>query len=153
VSNSPWNIYDVLLEFMNLQGIPPGPVLLRNWGVYPHEFLPTESRAYKLAQIRPILELYPQLPFILVGDSGEEDPEIYAQVVAENRGRILAVYIRDVVPDADPAVIEKLAQQVSAAGSTLVLAADSLVMARHAAGQGWIAGDNLPAIQAEVFGL
>lgn len=153
VSNSPWNIYDVLLEFMNLQGIPPGPVLLRNWGVYPHEFLPTESRAYKLAQIRPILEMYPHLPFILVGDSGEEDPEIYAQVVAENGDRILAVYIRDVAPDADPAIIEELAQQVSAAGSTLVLAADSLVMARHAAGQGWIAGDSLPAIQAEVFGL
>ncbi|RPI50948.1 MAG: DUF2183 domain-containing protein [Chloroflexi bacterium] len=153
VSNGPWNLYDVLLEFLHLQGIPPGPVLLRNWGVYPHEFLPTESRAYKLAQIRPILETYPDLPFILVGDSGEEDPEIYAHVVAENRDRILAVYIRDVVPDADPAVIEALAKQVSAAGSTLILARDSLVMAQHAAEQGWIAADSLPAIKAEVFGL
>lgn len=153
VSNGPWNIYDVLLEFMNLQGIPPGPVLLRNWGVYRHEILPTEAREHKLGLIRPILETYPELPFILVGDSGEEDPEIYAQVVAENRGRILAVYIRDVAPDADPTVIEELAKQVSAAGSTLILAPDTLAMAKHAAEQGWIQGDSLPAIQEEVFGL
>ncbi|HSJ54756.1 MAG TPA: phosphatase domain-containing protein [Anaerolineae bacterium] len=153
VSNGPWNLYDVLLEFLNLQGIPPGPVLMRNWGVYPHEFLPTESRAYKLDQIRPILETYPDLPFILVGDSGEEDPEIYAQVVAENQDRILAVYIRDVVTDADPAAIEELVEKVRQAGSTLILAKDSMVMARHAADQGWIPADSLPAIKAEVFGL
>lgn len=88
-----------------------------------------------------------------MGDSGEEDPEIYAQVVAENPGRILAVYIRDVAPDADHSDVEALAAQVRAAGSTLILAADSLTMAHHAAEQGWIAADSLPAIKAEVFGL
>jgi phosphatidate phosphatase APP1 len=153
VSNGPWNLYDLLLEFMNLQGIPAAPIMLQDWGVSRQELLPFESRGHKLAQIRPILETYPHLPFILVGDSGEEDPEIYAQAVAENRGRILAVYIRNVVPTADPTVIASLAEQVSKAGSTLLLAPDTLGMAQHAAGQGWIAAESLPAIQAEVFGL
>jgi phosphatidate phosphatase APP1 len=153
VSNGPWNLYDLLVEFMSLQGIPPAPLFLRDWGVSWHEILPLASRGHKLARIRPILEAYPHLPFILVGDSGEEDPEIYAQLVAENKGRILAVYIRDVVPAADPAIIQALAQQVSAAGSALILAPDSLAMARHAAEQGWIAADSLPAVQAEVSGL
>ncbi len=152
VSNGPWNLYDVLLEFLNLQGIPAAPIFLRDWGVSRQEFLPLESRGHKLAQIRPILDTYPHLPFILVGDSGEEDPEIYAQIVAENKGRILAVYVRDVVPDADPAVIRGLAQQVSSAGSTLILAPDSLALAQHAAEQGWIAAGSLPAVRSEVRG-
>ena len=40
--------------------------------------------------------MYPALPFVLLGDSGQHDPEIYSEVVRENPGRILAIYIRDV---------------------------------------------------------
>jgi phosphatidate phosphatase APP1 len=151
VSNSPWNLYDLLSEFFQLNDIPVGPVLfLRNWGVTDEELLPTQQKEYKLDHIRRILDLYPELPFILIGDSGEEDPEVYHQVTQEVPDRILAIYIRNVSPEPKrPEAIRELAEDVMVAGSALVLSSDSFTLARHAADQGWIMDAALPSVQAE----
>jgi hypothetical protein len=96
-----------------------------------------------------MLALYRDLPFVLIGDSGQRDPEIYARLVGENPGRVLAVYVRNV--SRDPArvrAIEALAAEVAEAGSALLLAADSVAMAEHAAGRGLVA----PGTPAEVMG-
>ena len=136
VSSSPWNLHDVIADFLDAQEIPVGPMLLRDWDIG-REMMRT--RQYKLAQIREIMGTYPSLPFILVGDSGQEDPEIYGELVTELPGRILAVYIRNVSPHPERlASIRALADRVSAAGSTLLLADDTLAAARHAAAHGWI---------------
>jgi phosphatidate phosphatase APP1 len=95
VSSSPWNLYDVIADFLDAQQIPVGPMLLRDWDIG-REMMRT--REYKLSQIREIMSTYPELPFILVGDSGQEDPEIYGSLVAEFPGRIHAIYIRNVSP-------------------------------------------------------
>jgi phosphatidate phosphatase APP1 len=97
------------------------------------------NREHKAALIREILSSYPTLSFILVGDSTQEDPEIYSEIVREHPSRILAVYIRNVGahPERSTA-ITALAAGVSTAGSTLVLADDTLAAARHAAQHGWI---------------
>lgn len=151
VSSSPWNLYDLLSDFFNLRGIPIGPVLfLRDWGLSDDGFLPTRNRAHKLAYIKEILETYPQLPFILIGDSGQEDPEIYAEAVSLYPHRIQAVYIRNV--SRNPARIERikaLAEEALKAGSILVLAETTLPLAEHAAKQGWINPDTLPEIEIE----
>ena len=48
VSSSPWNLYDLLSQFFNLQGIPVGPVLfLRDWGLSEEEILPIKNKVYK----------------------------------------------------------------------------------------------------------
>jgi phosphatidate phosphatase APP1 len=147
VSSSPWNLYDVISGFLEAQEIPAGPLLLRDWDLSP-SLLRTE--AHKRTHIREILETYPALPFILVGDSTQEDPEIYARVVADHPGRILAVYIRSVEPHPErTAAVERLAEEVRAAGSTLVLADDTLTLASHAAAHGWIDPKTLPAIGGE----
>jgi hypothetical protein len=100
--------------------------------------------------IREILDTFPALPFILIGDSGQEDPEIYADLVAAHPDRILAAYIRNVEPLPERmAAIERLTEQVVAAGSTLVLADDTLTVASHAAAHGWIREDALPGIRGE----
>jgi hypothetical protein len=66
---------------------------------------------------------------------------VYRQIVEEHPGRVLAVYIRNVSRDAQRIKeIEGLAAAVAAAGSSLVLAADSLAMAKHAADLGLIQG-------------
>jgi phosphatidate phosphatase APP1 len=148
VSSSPWNLYDVLLQLMELHRIPPGPLLLRDWGAR-REALPFGHRAHKLAAIRGVAELYPRLPLLLVGDSGQEDPEIYHEVVGLFPGRVRAVYIRNVSPDEGRvSAIRALAERVLAAGSTLVLAEDTVAAARHAAAHGWIAADRLSGIVA-----
>ncbi|MGH7719538.1 MAG: App1 family protein [Gemmatimonadaceae bacterium] len=147
VSSSPWNLYDVIADFLTAQDIPVGPLLLRDW-----DLTRTTHRhaTHKSSHIREILATYPALPFILVGDSGQEDPEIYSAIVREHPERILAVYIRNVTPHPErSAAIRKLADQVRESGSTLVLADDTLAVARHAAAHGWIAADTLPEIGVE----
>jgi phosphatidate phosphatase APP1 len=140
VSSSPWNLYDVLVEFMELNDIQLGPIMLRDWGVSASELLPTTHGAHKQEAIRQILETYPKLPFILIGDSGQEDPEIYAQVVHDFPGRILGIYIRDIDEAAERrASVQRLAYELRQSGSPLLLTRDTVRAAEHAAAQGWIA--------------
>lgn len=148
VSRGPWSIYEILDEFFNRHDIPVGPILfLREWGLTLQSPLPRRAKGHKLALIQNMLELYDTLPFVLIGDSGQRDPEIYARVVEENPGRVAAVYIRDVTRSGiRNAAIAELARRVETAGSTLVVAADSLEMAHHAAEIGLIA----PHLQADV---
>lgn len=139
VSSSPWNLYDLLVDFLELQDIPPGPMFLRDWGISRDEMLPTSHTGHKLKAIEELFAFYAQRSFILIGDSGQHDPEIYAEIVRRYGKRVLAVYIRDVSPDdkRDDEVIA-LAREVSLAGSTLVLAGDTMAMAQHAAKNEWI---------------
>jgi phosphatidate phosphatase APP1 len=150
VSRAPWGIYEVLDAFFRLHAIPVGPLLyLREWGLTLQSPLPRRAKDHKLDLIRHMLALYDDLPFVLIGDSGQHDPELYARVVRENPGRVRAVYIRNVSRDpARLAAIEALAAEVAAAGSTLLLTADTQAMADHAARHGLIA----PAAVAEVRG-
>lgn len=151
VSSSPWNMYDLLSDFFQLNDIPIGPILfLRDWGISETEFLPVRHRAHKIEAIHKILDVYTHLPFILIGDSGQEDPEIYHEVVHSYPDRILAVYIRNVSRRLQrPDAIRVLAEDVVAAGSTLILAEDTLPMAEHAVENGWIAPEELPKIHAQ----
>jgi phosphatidate phosphatase APP1 len=147
VSSSPWNLYDVIAEFLEAQQIPIGPLLLRDWDLGPSLL---RNASYKSGVIREILATYHGMPFVLIGDSGQEDPQIYADVVATHPGRILAVYIRNVRqhPEDSPAIRE-LTERIANAGSTLVLADDTLTVARHAAAHGWIREDTLSEIGVE----
>jgi phosphatidate phosphatase APP1 len=140
VSRGPWSIYSMLEAFFQLQRIPVGPVLfLREWGLSLRSPLPRRSKNHKLDLIRDMLALYDELPFVLIGDSGQHDPEIYARIVRENPGRVQAVYIRNVSQDAARvAAIEELANEVVQAGSSLLLASDSVAMAEHAAANGLV---------------
>lgn len=150
VSSSPWNLHDVIAEFMTLQGIPAGPLLLRDWDLGPSLLRGSGHHGHKGAQVREILAAYPTLPFILIGDSGEQDPEIYRAVVHDHPERILAVYIRDVSPaPARDAAIGALSEEVQQAGSTLILAEHTLAAARHAASRGWIAASALEEVEGD----
>jgi phosphatidate phosphatase APP1 len=138
VSSSPWNLYDLLVEFLEINDIPLGPLMLRDWGISDKELLPTGHAGHKLHTIKQILDTYPALPFILIGDSGQEDPEIYSEVVAQYPGRILAIYIRDVSSGSRTEAINTLAQNVLAAKSELLLVPDTTVAEEHARSRGWI---------------
>jgi phosphatidate phosphatase APP1 len=150
VSGSPWNLYDLLAEFMQLQSIPLGPIRLRDFGLDLRSLLHAPTREYKLGCIRPILDLYPHLPFILIGDSGEQDPEIYREVVRLYPGRILAIYIRDVGnrPGRD-AQVQALAEEIRQEGVPLLLVNDTVAAAVHAAESGWIDPARLPDVREE----
>ncbi|MDP9205739.1 MAG: DUF2183 domain-containing protein [Gemmatimonadota bacterium] len=150
VSSSPWNIYDVITEFMDLQKIPRGPLVLRDWDIGWGSLASSRHADHKSVAIRNIVQLQPGMQFILIGDTSQHDPEIYRQIVAEFPERVKAIYIRDVSRNAErSAAVKKLAEEILAAGSTLVLAEDTLGAAKHAAEQGWISTDALPDVRAE----
>jgi phosphatidate phosphatase APP1 len=150
VSSSPWNIYDVIAEFMDLQKVPKGPIVLRDWDIGWSVLSSSRHFGHKGAAIRNIMQLYPDLQFILIGDTSQHDPEIYRQIVSEFPRRVAAIYIRDVTRSVErSASVKKLADEVLSAHSTLVLAEDTLGAAKHAAEQGWISNDALPDVREE----
>jgi phosphatidate phosphatase APP1 len=150
VSSSPWNIYDIIADFLDLQRIPPGPILLRDWDIELSALSSGRLRRHKEPLIREILDLYPALPFVLIGDNSQKDPEIYRSILDHYPGRVLAIYIRNVENHPErSASVQALAEEVIAAGSTLVLADDSYEAALHAADHGWITRESLPSVRLE----
>ncbi|NRB52038.1 MAG: DUF2183 domain-containing protein [Saprospiraceae bacterium] len=90
VSNSPWNLYDLLEKFMEFHELPKGPIFLRDYGIRPAG----EFSQHKLATISRILDTYPDLPFIMLGDTASKDADFYIQLAEQYPGRIKAIYIR-----------------------------------------------------------
>jgi phosphatidate phosphatase APP1 len=149
VSNGPWNLHGLLVEFFRLNRIPLGPIFLRDFG--PRMALGTKRQpSQKLIHIERILGTYPHLPFVLIGDSAERDPEIYAEVVKRFPDRVLAIYIRSIDPKPERlSAIAALADAIRTSGTQLVLVPDSEFAAVHAAGEGLIDSGALPAIRHE----
>ncbi len=149
VSSSPWNLYDVIEQFLALQRIPMGPTLLRDWGMS-LDRIPLKHSAHKLTAIRQIMDMYPDQRVILIGDSGQEDPEIYREIVREYPNRVLCSYIRN-VSGVGPrgATLQTVSAEINEAGSTMVIVEDTNAAARHAAGKGWINEESLPDIAQE----
>lgn len=145
VSSSPWNLYDLLEDFLDVHGLPAGPLFLKDWS-------PTtlgKHHDHKLGIIRTLLGTYPDLPFVLIGDSGEKDPEIYRQAVKEHPGRVEAIYIRDVTSDERDAEVREIAAEVGLMGTTMVAVSDSAAAAEHAASIGLISPDVPDQIRAK----
>lgn len=138
VSSSAWNLYDLLVDFLELNRIPSGPLMLTDYGANENGFLFPGHSTHKMEQITRILNTYPHLPFILIGDSGQHDPEIYRQVVRRFPKRILAVYIRDVSQDKRDAEVRLIGDALQAEAVPLLLVSDTLTAARHAEAQGYI---------------
>jgi len=149
VSSSPWNLYPFLTEFLKLHQIPLGTLFLKDFGNHTI-FNSGAHGAHKITSIELILNAYPDLPFVLIGDSGEQDPEIYREIVGKYPNRIRAVYIRSI--DTKPerlAAINLLIAEIAETGCQLVLAPDTEFAAAHAAAEKLIAADELANIREE----
>ncbi len=139
VSSSPWNLHDFLVAFLAHRGFPAGPVLLRD----------LVAGGHKRERIDEVLALHPHLQLVLIGDSGEHDPEIYAEVVRRNPGRVRAVYIREVRLDPGDGRVEAITD-AWAEDVPFVLAADSAVVAHHAVTLGLLTPDDVRRVEAAV---
>lgn len=95
LSNSPWNLYQYLKLFLEINDFPKGPILLRDFRT-PFDKTLRPEKPHKQKEIVNILKHYPHLNFILIGDSGEHDPTIYTDIAAQYPDRILAIYLRSV---------------------------------------------------------
>ena len=148
VSSSPWNLYDLLIDFLDLNNIPEGPLLLRDYGL--DEKPEDDNHAgHKIREITQILNTYPDLKFVLIGDSGQEDPSIYSEIVGLFPNRILAIYIRDVqLPDRERVAIN-VAKGLTKSKVEMVIVDNTLEAAEHAARIGLINSESIPDIEKE----
>jgi len=107
LSHSPWNIYDLLEEFLMVQKFPKGPLLLRDYGITPTN----EFSNHKTISIAHILKTYPKLPFIFLGDSADKDADFYIEVAKKFPKQIKAIYIRQTRDTKNAKRIKKLIQK------------------------------------------
>jgi phosphatidate phosphatase APP1 len=98
VSASPWQLYKPLSEFFAEQGFPHGTFHLRrvHFAIPEVVELLERSGEAKAAKLESFLEAYPDRRFVLVGDSGEADPELYGELARNHPKQIRRIYIRNV---------------------------------------------------------
>lgn len=97
LSTSPWNVEPMLRYFLTNNNFPRGPLLLRDFDPRPKTFIPNGVE-HKLEFCRQLMDDFPHMRFILVGDNGQKDPFTYAQIARENLDRIIAIGIRQLQP-------------------------------------------------------
>lgn len=154
VSSSPWNLYDLLEDFMELNGIPLGPIHLRDLGTDAGKFIKSAGHGHKLERAIHLIERFPQLRWVLLGDSGQADAELYAEAARTYPQRIAAIYIRDVDPEADSPLdlgVDGHIQRIAGTGVPMLRVGDSAAIARHAATLGLIGATAIEAVDAEVL--
>lgn len=134
VSSSEWNLYDLLDDFIDENKLPRGVFLLQDLDHSIFKFWKSGggSHEHKLIKIRRILKTYKELPFVLIGDSGQRDPEIYKKIVNEFPGRIKAVYIRHIRKGLKLRRLNGLEEEFKSKGVDMLLLKDTYDAAVHA---------------------
>lgn len=98
VTASPWQLYAPLSDFTRSNGFPAGTWHMKDFRVKDRSVLELfkSPERYKPGVIEPMLRRFSTRQFVLVGDSGEKDPEIYGALARKHPGRIRHIFIRDV---------------------------------------------------------
>ncbi|WP_182866086.1 App1 family protein [Stieleria mannarensis] len=98
VSGSPWQLYQPLEGFLSEAGFPKGTMHLKYFRLTDSSGLGllSSQQSTKLAAITPILKSFPERRFVLFGDTGEQDPEIYGQLARDFPDQIVMVLLRNV---------------------------------------------------------
>lgn len=101
ISASPWQLYEPLAMFTAAHHFPPGTFELKQFRWKDRSFfsLFADPERYKIGVIEPFLRQFPNRKFILIGDSGERDPEVYGALARKFPQQILKIYIRDVTEE------------------------------------------------------
>jgi len=96
VSNSEWNLYDFLVDFFTINELPKGVFFLQYLKKGFRDLISSGkvNHAHKKNSIEFLLRFYPKKKFILVGDNGQKDMDVYREIVTKFHKRIKGVMIR-----------------------------------------------------------
>jgi hypothetical protein len=97
VSSSPWQLYGPLSRFLAAEDFPRGSIHLRTLQFRDPSFLQlvVGKKGSKIRAMRSLLRWYPDRRFILVGDAGEKDPELYGGLARRFPRQVAASFIRE----------------------------------------------------------
>ncbi len=101
VSSSPWNMHDFLAAIFVRTNLVRGPMFLRDLGLSETQFITEGHGNHKDASIDQILHANPDLPAVLLGDTGQKDARIYCDAIKRHPGRIIGVGLRTPGPGID----------------------------------------------------
>lgn len=142
LSRSGWQLFDLFDLAFETNDIPRGPLLLRDLRIIEKKSTELGTERHKLEYLQSLLEMY-DFPLVLIGDSGQHDPEVYRGIMDEHADRIAAVYIRHVVGASRAREIERMFRDHL---EKLCLAPSTLEMARHARAAGLISREQLEQV-------
>ncbi|MEX5305693.1 DUF2183 domain-containing protein [Kocuria sp. CPCC 205258] len=97
LSTGAWNVAPTLRRFLTRNAYPAGALLLTDWG-------PTTDRwfragaAHKVQNLERLARNFPHVRWILIGDDGQHDPEIYSGFVHRYPEHVAAIVIRNLSP-------------------------------------------------------
>jgi phosphatidate phosphatase APP1 len=138
VSSSPWNLYDFLSHLIDIHDLPEGVFCLRDYGLDRNKAAMSAHGDHKIKEITRILETYPHLPFILIGDSGQQDAPSYRKLAEMFPDRILAIYIRDIKDKARAMFVNDVFKDFYGGTTQVLMMQETIDAARHAVMNKWI---------------
>lgn len=122
VSSSEWNLYDFLEDFFREKGFPKGPFFLKELETNPLNLLRKSlNHNHKYLQAEHLLNVFPAMRFVLFGDSGQMDVDIYSRLAQKYPDQVWLIIIRAVSNASRHATIQKSAERLAAVGIKLHL--------------------------------
>jgi phosphatidate phosphatase APP1 len=148
VSSSEWNLYDLLEDFFAFNKIPKGVFLLRTLTHSIYKFWKSGggSHEHKYDKIRMLMEFYPQSNFILIGDSGQHDPEIYSRLAIDFPSRVEVIYIRRIRSKSYLEKEENLYKKLATVNTSYLEVKETHEAVHHASKMGYTSIDLLTEI-------
>ena len=140
VSSSEWNLYDLLEDFFEHHQIPKGVYMLRRLESSIYKFWKSGqgSHEHKYHKIKFLLNMFEKQKFILIGDSGQKDSQIYKRLALEFPGRVEAIYIRKIGSGIHFENIEQLNSSLEKVSTMYLQVENTMEAAKHAAKNGFI---------------
>lgn len=110
VSSSEWNLYRFIVKFTEIHQLPKAVLLLKDIKTSLTNFFWTGrgEHNHKFEKIKHILEFYPNLKYVLIGDDSQEDPYLYESICKIFPLTVRAIYIRQTTKRKKDKVIKTL---------------------------------------------
>lgn len=147
ISNSPWNLYNYLKIFLREAKFPKGPILLRDFA-FPWDKNFETEKSHKQREITDIFKTYPNMKFILFGDSAEHDASIYSEAAKEFPEQVICVYLHTVKSKTLMRRIQTIVE--GSEHVEMVLVNNALQAAEHALSKSLISAEAYKEILKEV---
>ncbi len=141
VTSSPFNLHSLLSLIFKENKVPGGAFFMTDWGIDHEKWFKKSHSDHKLGSIREALGWYPNRPVLLIGDSGQHDTQIYAQIAEEFGSRIGQILVRNVSDKNRIESLTPVVDRIVATGVPFAFFDDSRGAAAVLESGGWITED------------